>query len=73
MRKRDIVGSLINGQHITNSKEALIAALENDIPVRLLDRAEMQFMAACDLGPNWEGMATGPTLLKLDEEGNPYR
>ncbi len=38
-------------------------------PSRLVSRAEMQFMACCDLGPKWEEWAKSPTLFLQKSDG----
>ncbi len=40
-------------------------------PDRLVSRAEMQFMDACDLGPRWKDWANSPTLFLIGKNGKP--
>ena len=60
----EIVGAKI-GSRITNRPKEIIAALKADTPVEFLSRDRMEFMAACDLGPQWAAMAESPTLFKF--------
>jgi hypothetical protein len=62
---KEIVGAKI-GDIITNDYEIILSAIKNKEKVRLLKREEMQFMASCDPGKNWEKMASGPTLFALN-------
>lgn len=73
MKYREIVGAMINGSTITNSLSDIIAASKAGKLNQVYDRRQMQFMAACDLGRNWENMANGPTLFYQDEKGKCFR
>jgi len=68
---KEIVGCRI-GNIITNNREIIINAVEQNAVTEYLDRQRMQFMAVMDLGRNWELMANGPTLFCIDNDGNPY-
>ena len=67
---REIVGGKISGGTITNNFKLLIDASRSGRLVDVYDRRQMQFMASCDLGRNWELMASGPTLFVIDDDGN---
>lgn len=66
---KEIVGARI-GNTITNNKTKIRDAVANGTITHFLDRKHMQFMAACDLGRNWDLMASGPTLFCIDDKGN---
>jgi hypothetical protein len=65
---KEIVGAMINGT-ITNVPSHIKAAVEMGQDIEWLDRTRMLFMSACDLGIRWDKMAEGPTLFKIDSEG----
>jgi len=67
---KEIVGAQIE-YTVTNMPRLIAEAVSNNRRIRFLSRAEMQFMASCDLGKQWEDMASGPTLFFLDDNGNP--
>jgi hypothetical protein len=62
----DIPAILFNGI-ITNNKETIKYVIINNLPCRPLNRAILKFMAACDLGENWEKLAKSSTVLKWIE------
>ena len=66
----EIVGAKI-GTIITNKKDEIYKAIQNNTITEFLDRTRMQFMAACDFGLNWVKMANGPTLFIIDDNSNP--
>ena len=68
---KEIVGAMI-GTIITNNPVVIIRGLENNTVTRLLSKQEMQFMASCDLGRNWEKMAISRVLFCLDDDGKPF-
>lgn len=68
----EIVGAMINGGTITNCLELIRAAAKEGRINRFYDREEMEFMAALDLGENWRKMASGPTLIYIDENSKCY-
>jgi len=68
----EIVGAIINGNAVTNNREAILKAIDNNNTIGWLSREHMKFMSACDLGQNWDNMAKGPTLFKIDEDNRPY-
>lgn len=68
---KQIVGVQI-GSKITNDPKLIVWALENNKVTRFLSRQEMQFMANCDLGKNWEIMANSRVLFCLDDDGKPF-
>lgn len=63
-----IVGARI-GSLITNNIEVIKDALMKNKRIRWLDRCSMEVMSACDLGYNWDCMAKGKILFKVDEYG----
>lgn len=65
---KEIVAALINGI-VTNDINQIISSIESRKKIRLLSRAEMQFMAACDLGKNWENLSKSKTLFLIGEDG----
>lgn len=67
--QREIVGAKIGGT-ITNSPAHIAAAIESGMRIEWLERKRMKFMAACDLGINWEKMANGPTLFDINISQN---
>jgi len=67
---KEIVGAKI-GTLITNNRRTISEAVERNAVTEFLDRKHMQFMAAMDLGRNWELMASGPTLFCIDDNGKP--
>jgi hypothetical protein len=67
---KEIVGAKI-GTLITNNRRTIAEAVERNAVTEFLDRERMQFMAAMDLGRNWELMASGPTLFCIDADGKP--
>jgi len=68
---QEIVGAVINGSTVTNDVVQIAKAIKNDRCNKLLDRKSMQFMSACDLGRNWDILASSPTLFIIDDNGNP--
>jgi len=64
----EIVGARI-GNTITNDRAMILEAVERNRITEFLDRDRMKFMAAMDVGRNWELMASGPTLFCVDENG----
>jgi len=64
----EIVGARIGGT-ITNDRATILEAVEHNRITEFLDRDRMKFMAAMDVGRNWELMASGPTLFCVDENG----
>ena len=68
---REIVGAKINDGTFTNSLQKIIAAAKAGRLVEVYDRQQMQFMADCDLGRNWDLMANGPTLFLISTDGKP--
>lgn len=68
---KEIVGAKI-GTMITNNRQVIREAFDAGRVTEFLDRERMQFMAAMDLGRNWELMANGPTLFCLDNNGKPH-
>lgn len=67
---KEIVGAKI-GTLITNDRRTIAEAVERNAVIEFLDRERMQFMAAMDLGRNWELIASGPTLFCIDADGQP--
>ena len=67
---KEIVGAKI-GTLITNNRKTIAEAVERNAVTEFLDRQRMQFMAAMDLGRNWDLMANGPTLFCIDDDGRP--
>ena len=65
----EIVGAKI-GNTITNNRQIIIDAVDSNKKVQFLDRRHMEIMSACDLGENWDKMAKGETLFKIDDAGN---
>lgn len=68
---KEIVGAMI-GAIITNNPADIIRGLENNTLTRFISKKEMQFMASCDLGSNWEALANSRVLFCLDDDGNPF-
>lgn len=68
---REIVGAMINGSTITNSLPKIAEAAKAGRLGEVYDRKQMQFMSCCDLGRNWDLMASGPTLFLIDDDGKP--
>jgi len=52
---------------ISNDKRKLEAALTLNRPVVLVTDREAHFMAACDLGCNWERLAKLPVLFQTTD------
>lgn len=65
---KDIVGVMTNEDVITNLPGDVVLAIRDGRVKMLLDRKWMEFMAAFDLGPQWERLASGPTLFYVDWE-----
>lgn len=63
-----IVGALIQHRYVTNSIHFIRVALEKDEEVEFLSQGRMQFMGACDLGPQWEAAAKWPVLFYFEED-----
>lgn len=68
---KEIVGARI-GTLITNDRRTIADAVEQNAVTEFLDRKRMRFMAAMDLGRNWELMANGQTLFCIDDDGRPH-
>ena len=68
---REIVGAKINGSTITNSLPKIVEAARAGRLGEVYDRTQMQFMSGCDLGRNWDLMASGPTLFLIGDDGKP--
>lgn len=68
---REIVGAKINGGTITNSLPKIVDAAKAGRLGEVYDRKQMQFMSSCDLGRNWDLMASGPTLFLIGDDGKP--
>ena len=66
----DIVAARI-GSTITNSIPVIKSALELNREVEWLSRRRMAFMAAFDLGPQWQKLADSKTIFQVDDDGNP--
>lgn len=66
---REIVGAMINGGTITNSLAKIVEAAKANRLNEVYDRKQMQFMSCCDLGKNWDLMASGPTLFLIGDDG----
>lgn len=65
---KEVVGVQINGT-IYGGKSAIDAVRLIHKPEqieRIWTRPMVNFMAACDLGKNWENLAQCPTLCNLD-------
>lgn len=62
---REIVAAKI-GTTITNDITRVIVAIQDKKISELYDRAQMEFMASCDLGENWNQLARGKTLFLID-------
>lgn len=60
------------GSKITNNRKIIAGLLDAGINIEFLDQKHMQFMAACDLGHNWEALGNSPVLfrLKIDDDTN---
>ena len=69
---RDIVGGIIEGKTVTNNLSALKMAVSSGLNIRWLDKKHMQLMASFDLGANWEKMAKGVVIFRIDEKGQLY-
>ena len=67
---REIVGARIKNT-ITNNLPKIVGAVKAGQLVEVYDRKQMQFMADCDLGRNWDLMANGPTLFLVTDDGKP--
>ncbi len=67
---KEIVGARI-GTLITNNPRTIAEAVERKDVTEFLDRKRMRFLAAMDLGRNWELMANGQTLFCIDDDGHP--
>lgn len=68
---KNIVGAQI-GSKITNNRLIIIQAIKDNTITRWLSQEEMKFMSDCDLGKNWDHMASGPVLFCLDDDGTPH-
>jgi hypothetical protein len=62
---KEIVAAKINGSIITNDLTEIIAAAKCSAVYEFYDRKQMQFMAGCDLGKNWEDLSNSKTLFYL--------
>jgi len=71
---KQIVAVMINGI-ISNAAHDVARAMymiaSGEKGVELLDRWRMKFMSHCDLGIQWDRMASGPTFFGIDEDGMP--
>ena len=67
---REIVAAKI-GDIITTDPLHIKSAYELDIPVELICRKRLAFMAAMDLGKKWQDLAKAPTLFIVDDQGLP--
>lgn len=68
---KEIVAAMI-GTKITNNPRIIAEAVEHGTVTEFLDKRRMAFMAALDLGQNWQKLAEGPTFFCMDYEGNIY-
>lgn len=69
---KEIVAILIGDTKtgtITTDRTHITTALELKLDVHWIERRQLQFMAACDLGPQWTALAQAPTLFRVDEQG----
>ena len=64
----EVVAAMImnSGKTITNDLKTILDAYEQGYDITWLTRQEMQFMAAADLGPNWDKLARGVAWFKFD-------
>lgn len=60
-------GTLITGDRHTIASRARAGVW----PDEFIERWQFQFLAACDLGPQWRDRANWPTLFELTPEGKP--
>ena len=65
---KDIVGVMTREGTITNLPGDVVLATREGQVKMFLDRKWMELMAALDLGPQWEKLASGPTLFSVDWE-----
>ena len=66
---KEIVAAMIGTTITTNPVDIKSAANMGTIK-DLINRKRAQFMAAFDLGKNWELLAAAPTLFSIDDDGN---
>lgn len=66
--KYEIVAIITKDGIITNRRQDIIAAIDANNVCEYLTRSRMQFIAACDLGPNWRALANAPTLFVADTD-----
>jgi hypothetical protein len=64
----EIVAAKIGDIITTNFIDIRQAFMDQCKDIELLDRRRMQFMAACDLGPQWERIASSPTLFIINDD-----
>ncbi len=67
---KEIVAAMI-GTIITTQPRQIMSAIELGLVKEFIDRDRMKFMAAFDLGPQWERLAKAPTLFIVDDNGEP--
>lgn len=65
---REIVAAKINGRTITNNMRDIITAAKNNTLNSVFDRDQMRFMAACDLGKNWQDLSEGKALFYMVDD-----
>lgn len=63
---KDIVGILTHEGTITNLPGDIVLAIRDNRVKTFLDRNWMELMASFDFGPQWERLASGPTLFSVD-------
>ncbi len=62
---KEVVAVKINGSIITNDFSEIVIAAKCNKVHEFYDRKQMQFMAGCDLGKNWENLSNSKTLFYL--------
>lgn len=65
MRDNDEIVAAQIGTHITTDLMAIIAAAKTGNVTRYITKDLAKFMAACDLGINWQRLADAPTIIWL--------
>lgn len=58
---------LINGRTLTTNVQELYDAIKYDIPVVLITKGELELMAACDFGHQWEEIAKAPVRFTIEQ------
>ena len=66
-RYQEVVAARINNK-ITNDMGYIAYAIGDGHKVGMVTRFEAKFMAACDLGGNWDKLAKAPVICYYDNK-----